>query len=109
MLFYRRIKEKDLDPSIKFIPHTYRLKNINIVDNIFSCPICGKNPKIYKKIDSMGWTHYKIQCKGSFRSIKRPHLLVKYSDRSEADSFRSCMHKWNDSCLNYYLLYSFIF
>ena len=100
MLFYRKIKEKDLDPSIKFIqcPKSYTSKNFNIIDNIVTCPICGKKPKIYKKIDSIGWTHYKIQCKKPF---KRDHVSVTAGDELDSAAFKVCICRWNDFCLNY--------
>lgn len=100
MLFYKKIKEKDLDPSIKFIqcPKSYTSENFNTVDNIVTCPICGKKPKIYRRIDGIGWSYYKIECKKPF---KRDHVSVSYMDELDSAAFRACMHKWNDFCLNY--------
>ena len=102
MLFYRKIKEKDLDPSIKFIqcPKSYTSKNFSIIDNIVTCPICGKKPKIYRKIDCIGY-HYKIQCKKPF---KRDHVSVTYMNELDSAAFKACICRWNDFCLyyNYY-------
>lgn len=101
MLFYRKVKEKDLDPSIKFIqcPKSYTSENFNTIDNIVTCPICGKKPKIYRKIDrSIGWITYKIQCKKPF---KRDHASAICIDELDSAAFKVCICRWNDFCLNY--------
>lgn len=102
MLFYREVKEKDLDPSIKFIqcPKSYTSKNFSIIDNIVTCPVCGKKPKIYRKIDHIGgyWSSYKIQCKKLF---KRAHASVTTGDELDSAAFKVCICRWNDFCLNY--------
>ena len=87
MLFYRKIKEKDLDPSIKFIqcPKSYTSKNFSIIDSIVTCPVCGKKPKIYRKMDRIGgyWSNYKIQCKKPF---KRAHASATCIDELDIDN-----------------------
>ena len=102
MLFYRKIKEKDLDPSIKFIqcPKSYTSKNFSIIDNIVTCPVCGKKPKIYRKMDRIGgyWSNYKIQCKKLF---KRAHASATCIDELDSAAFKVCICRWNDFCLNY--------
>ena len=103
MLFYRKIKEKDLDPSIKFIqcPKSYTSENFSTIDNIVTCPICGNKPKIYyRKIDGIGGIYYKykIQCKKPF---KRDHVSVTCINELDSAAFRVCINRWNDFCLNY--------